>query len=150
MAAGVAVRWARSARVVVGERLRDGQAECRHAPGAVDLDRSGEGLLGDLVDEAAEDWGEAPVLGVRADQDVDVVACRRGDLVDRWRGDDVAVHDRVEGHGAGHHLGAPARRVGAREHFGVDLRLRLEQTGDRNLGHGLAGGLHTEHLGQPA
>ena len=61
------------------------EPEGSQAPGAVDLHRTGQHLVGDLVDEAAEDGEHPPVVGVRAHEDVDAGGGTGGDPLDRAR-----------------------------------------------------------------
>ena len=99
---------------------------------------------------AAEDREQPPVVGVRADEDVDVRAGAGGDPLDRRRRDDVAVDDRLARHGAGHHLRAPALRVGCGEHLGLDLRLRLRAAARPAPPRSPSRvGRDAEHLGEP-
>ncbi len=115
----------------------------------VGRDGAGQGLGGDLVDRA----DRAP--GTTIDSSVFVptmtsmsAPAPASDAIDRTRGDDVPVDHRLPRQHAGHHLRAPALRVGMRDEIGLQLRLGLKQAIDGDRRDRLSGRLDAKLLGE--
>ena len=118
---------ARILRSVGGQARFGRESVCRERLVPVGGDRSGEDLVGDPCHGAADDEPQPPVVGVGADDDVDVVggACR--DAVDGAAREDVPVDHGLPRHGARHDGGPPAGRVRVGEQVRLQGRLSGQQ-----------------------
>jgi hypothetical protein len=93
----------------------------------VPTNRPGQDLVGDLTDRTTDHQPQAPVVGVRAHDDVDMPTRTGGDPLNRAAGHDLTIDHRLPRHGAGHHGLAPTVRVRIGEQLRLQLRLRRQQ-----------------------